>query len=67
MKEQRKDKMRLTHILEAIERLEKHAGRLTREELETDVLRYYGISLSMSTSKLTVIRSGKSFMVILLN
>ena len=43
MKEQRKDKMRLTHILEAIERLEKHAGGLTREELEADVLRYYGI------------------------
>lgn len=43
MKELRKDKMRLTHILDAIERLEKHAGRLTREELEADVLRYYGI------------------------
>ena len=43
MKELRKDRMRLTHILEAIERLEKHAGGLTREELEADVLRYYGI------------------------
>ncbi len=43
MKELRKDKMRLTHILEAIERLEKYAGGLTREELEADVLRYYGI------------------------
>ena len=43
MKEQRKDKMRLQHILEAIERLEKYAGGLTREELESDVLRYYGI------------------------
>ena len=35
--------MRLVHILEAIERLEKHAGSLTRDELEADVLRYYGI------------------------
>jgi len=43
MKELRRDKMRLVHILEAIERLEKHAGSLTREELEADVLRYYGI------------------------
>ena len=60
MKEQRKDKMRLTHILEAIERLEKHAGGLTRVHTGTD-------PVCMSTSKLTVIRSGKSFMVILLN
>lgn len=43
MKELRRDKIRLMHILEAIERLEKHAGGLTREQLETDVLRYYGI------------------------
>ena len=31
------------HILEAIERLQKYAGGLRKEELETDVLRYYGI------------------------
>jgi uncharacterized protein with HEPN domain len=35
--------MRLEHILEAIERLERHAGNLSRKELESDVLRYYGI------------------------
>ena len=35
--------MRLEHILAAIERLEKYAGTLSREELESDVLRYYGI------------------------
>ena len=43
MRELRKDKFRLEHILEAIERLETHAGNLSREELESDVLRYYGI------------------------
>ena len=43
MREPLKDKARLEHILEAIERLEKNAGCLTREELEADVLRYYGI------------------------
>ena len=43
MKERLKDKMRLEHILEAIDRLQKHAGSLSREELESDVLRYYGI------------------------
>ena len=35
--------MRLEHILDAIVRLEKYAGTLSREELEADVLRYYGI------------------------
>ena len=35
--------MRLEHILEAIERLQTHAGSLTKEELEQDVMRYYGI------------------------
>ena len=43
MKERLKDKMRLEHILAAIDRLLNHAGSLSREELESDVLRYYGI------------------------
>ncbi|MBP3756348.1 MAG: DUF86 domain-containing protein [Prevotella sp.] len=43
MREPLRDKTRLEHILEAIDRLEKHAGSLSREELEADVLRYYGI------------------------
>lgn len=43
MRERLKDKMRLEHIMEAIDRLQKHAGSLSREELELDVLRYYGI------------------------
>ena len=43
MREPLRDKTRLEHILEAIERLEKFAGSLQREELEADVLRYYGI------------------------
>jgi len=43
MKERRKDKMRLEHIQEAIDRLQTHAGRLSKDELETDVMRYYGI------------------------
>ena len=43
MKERLKDRMRLEHILEAIDRLQTHAGSLTREEIESDVLRYYGI------------------------
>ena len=43
MREPLKDKTRLEHILEAIERLETNAGSLSREELEADVLRYYGI------------------------
>ena len=42
MREPLRDKTRLEHILEAIERLEKFAGSLQREELEADVLRYYG-------------------------
>lgn len=29
--------------MQAIERLQTYAGHLSREELETDVLRYYGI------------------------
>ena len=37
MREPLRDKTRLEHILEAIERLEKYAGSLTREELEADV------------------------------
>lgn len=43
MREAIKDKTRLVHILGAIDRLEQHAGSLSREELEADVLRYYGI------------------------
>ena len=43
MREEVKDRSRLVHILEAIERLQKYAGGLRKEELETDVLRYYGI------------------------
>ena len=43
MREPLRDKTRLEHILEAIERLEKYAGSLSKEELEADVLRYYGI------------------------
>jgi uncharacterized protein with HEPN domain len=35
--------MRLEHIAEAIQRLQVHAGDLSEEELEQDVLRYYGI------------------------
>ena len=43
MKEFAKDKMRLEHIAEAIERLQTHAGNLSKAELRKDVLRYYGI------------------------
>ena len=43
MKELHKDKMRLEHILQAIDRIQTHAGSLTKEEIESDVLRYYGI------------------------
>ena len=43
MREPSKDKFRLQHIMEAIERLETHAGELTKEELVSDVMRYYGI------------------------
>ena len=43
MRERIKDKMRLEHIAEAIQRLQTHAGDLSEEELEADVLRYYGI------------------------
>ena len=43
MREEIKDRSRLVHILEAIERLQKYAGGLRKEELEADVLRYYGI------------------------
>ena len=43
MREQIRDKARLEHILEAINRLQTYAGGLSREELEQDVLRYYGI------------------------
>ena len=40
MREPLRDKMRLEHILEAIERLQTHAGSLTKEELEQDVMRW---------------------------
>ena len=43
MREPLRDKSRLEHILEAIDRLQTFAGNLSREELESDVLRYYGI------------------------
>lgn len=43
MREPIRDKNRLEHILQAIDRLQTHAGNLSKEELEEDVLRYYGI------------------------
>lgn len=43
MRETLRDKSRLEHILQAIVRLQTHAGTLPKEELEHDVLRYYGI------------------------
>ncbi len=43
MREPLRDKTRLEHILDAINRLQVHAGNLPKEELEQDVLRYYGI------------------------
>lgn len=43
MRERSKDKNRLEHIVEAIVRLQTHAGNLPEEELRKDVLRYYGI------------------------
>ena len=43
MRERIKDKMRLEHIAEAIQRLQTYAGDLSEEELQADVLRYYGI------------------------
>lgn len=43
MRERVKDRMRLEHIAEAIQRLQTHAGNLSEEELQADVLRYYGI------------------------
>ena len=43
MRERIKDKMRLEHIAEAIQRLQTYAGDLSEQELEQDVLRYYGI------------------------
>ena len=43
MREPLRDKTRLEHILDAINRLQTHAGNLSKDELERDVLRYYGI------------------------
>ena len=43
MKELIKDRMRLVHIMEAIDRLQTHAGNLPKEDLVKDVMRYYGI------------------------
>ena len=43
MRERIKDKMRLEHIAESIQRLQTYAGELSEEELQADVLRYYGI------------------------
>jgi uncharacterized protein with HEPN domain len=43
MREHSKDRMRLEHIAEAIERLQTHAGNLAEDELKKDVMRYYGI------------------------
>lgn len=38
MREPIRDKNRLEHILQAIDRLQTHAGNLSKEELEEDVL-----------------------------
>lgn len=43
MREHSKDRMRLEHIAEAINRLQTHAGNLAEDELKKDVMRYYGI------------------------
>ena len=43
MREPIRDRQRLLHILEAIDRLQTFAGNLSKDELEEDVLRYYGI------------------------
>ena len=43
MREPLRDKSRLEHILGAINRIQTHAGNLSKEDLEKDVLRYYGI------------------------
>lgn len=43
MREPIRDKNRLEHILQAIDRLQTYAGALSKVELEEDVLRYYGI------------------------
>ena len=43
MREPLRDKTRLEHMMEAIVRLQTYAGHLSQEELEADVLRYYGI------------------------
>ena len=43
MREPIRDRARLEHILQAIDRLQVYAGNLSRKELEQDVLRYYGI------------------------
>lgn len=43
MREPIRDRQRLLHILEAIDRLQTYAGDLSKDELEADVLRYYGI------------------------
>ena len=43
MREPSKAKFGLRHIMEARERLEVDAGALTKEELVSDVMRYYGI------------------------
>ena len=43
MREHSKDRIRLEHIVEAIERLQTHAGNLAEDELKKDIMRYYGI------------------------
>lgn len=43
MREPSKDPLRLRHIIEAIHRLETYAGSLSKAELVSDVMRYYGI------------------------
>lgn len=43
MKEPVRDRERLRHIPDAIERLQTYAGNLSKDELKQDVLRYYGI------------------------
>ena len=43
MRERIKDRMRLEHIRDAIGRLQEYAANLSEEEMQCDVLRYYGI------------------------
>ena len=58
MRENVRDRNRLEHIVEAIDRILDFANGKTKEQLEIDKLKYYGIVKNIEKSLLNEVKSG---------